>query len=218
MTPRAELLRGQRRDRRVGASQLERPDRLEGLGLEEPSQLGWSERHERRMRRDPAQALGRRADVLDAHQPHGRTRLHQRSRSAIRWQSMQRGAHGQRLESIDRDRAAAPDAGARTFRHPAARGPRRRARAGDRSDRAARGPAAGRTPGWPRRPAIRRSSDRARRSSRRARRPSRSRSASSAARTSSSGVVHPEMVRERILHGSTPEEAPWRPRSTRSAA
>ena len=88
------LLRGQGRDRGVGASQLERPDRLEGFGLQEPSLLGRSERHERRAGRDAAQAVGRRTDVLDAHQPHGRTRLHQRSRSAIRWQSMQRGAQG----------------------------------------------------------------------------------------------------------------------------
>ena len=214
-----ELLRRQRRDRGVGAAQLEGPDRLERLGLQEPSQLGRSERHERGAGRDPAQPVGRRRGS-----PRCPTSRHGRdpppSPLAVGDPLAVDAAGGprQRLEPIDRDRPAAPDAGPERAGIQPREAPRRRARAGGRSDRAARGPAAGRRPGWPQRPAIRRSSGRARRSSPRARRPAaRARRAAPHA-SSSSGVAMPEMVRERYTPWEYPEEAPWRPRSIRSAA
>ena len=93
-----ERLRSQGRDRRVGATELERADRLERLGLEEVPVRGRPEPDERRPDGDPPQALGRGPDVGQGDERGDGLglglRRHQRSRAARRWQSIQRAAHG----------------------------------------------------------------------------------------------------------------------------
>ena len=56
MTPARARVRRQAGDGVVGAAELERPDRLEALGLEALPGVGRPERDERRPERDPAQA------------------------------------------------------------------------------------------------------------------------------------------------------------------
>ena len=79
-------------------------------------------------------------------------------RPTIRWQSMQWAAHGQRLEPLGGDRAAAADAGPE---RPLVEPPRARPRPGRGAPgcgRAGQGRVAARRPGSPPRPASRRSS------------------------------------------------------------
>ncbi len=90
-----ELGVGQRRDGVVGAADLEGADRLERLRLQVSPRARGPERDERRpdgRRRagDPRPPGSRRARPARR----SRRRHPQRSRSASRWQSMQRAAHG----------------------------------------------------------------------------------------------------------------------------
>ena len=92
MTPRARTAAGSDDDHRVRAADLEGADRLERLGLEEPSIRRGTERDERGPGRDAAQDRGGRPDVLERDE---RRVAHQRApRSRSRWQSMQVAAHG----------------------------------------------------------------------------------------------------------------------------
>ena len=151
----------------IGAAELERPDRLERLGLQVPARLGAPEADERRSEHDTAQPFGGGPDVVDGDERRVRRRPSSRSRAASRWHSMQRAAHGR---ASRRASAIGPPQRARTYRRSlprAARAPRRQGPAGGRPGHAGRDPVAVRRPGWPRRPATRRSSGRARRSPRR---------------------------------------------------
>ena len=162
----------QRCDRRVRAAELERADRLERLGLQEPAVLRAPEGDQRRLDDDATQALGGGPDVVDGDQRRavGRRSSLSAPLRARRWQSMQRAAHGQGLQPVAARSAGRIGRTGRRYPRRTGRAPRRRARAGSRRGRAARGHAAGRRPGWPRRPASRTSSGRARRSPRRSRR------------------------------------------------
>ena len=66
MTPRAPLVRAERRDRDVGAAQLEGADRLQGLGLQELSPGRVAERDERRPRSDAPEHERGRANAVEA--------------------------------------------------------------------------------------------------------------------------------------------------------
>ena len=89
--------RVERGDRDVGAPELERPDRLERLRLEQPAAVRRTERHERRTERDPLEGPSGGPDPVDPDEPGRRSRRScrpQRDRPSVRWQSMQWDAHG----------------------------------------------------------------------------------------------------------------------------
>ena len=212
MTPRARVSGRQRGDRRVGAPELEGADRLEGLGLEERGAL----RAVRRRRAasvvaTPRRRRGRRSDAaeVDERRPSSRSavRRHRgRGRRALALDAV--GGPRQRLEASCGDRLAAADA------RPVRPGVEPRERLldelelRDRPGRGGRGRVAGRRPGWPPRPATRRSSARARRSPRRPPRARRARSATSAARAMS--MVGASIAR--MVRGSARRAAPRAPR------
>ena len=79
-----ELVSGQGRHGRVGAANLERPDGLERLGLEEATRLRRPERDQRGSQGDAAQAFGGSADIADGHERGGGLGSHLRSRAASR--------------------------------------------------------------------------------------------------------------------------------------
>ena len=83
-------LRREAGHRVVGATQLERADGLERLGLEEPATLGRPERHERRPHRDALEDPGGGTDPVQADERLVAERTPGRHRWArARWQSMQ---------------------------------------------------------------------------------------------------------------------------------